>query len=82
MANSTNLRPDCAAASGMPVAFLPCVETKGASVMGLILLLIVVLLLVGSVPQWPYSREWGYGPSGAMGFVLLLLVILLLFRVI
>lgn len=45
----------------------------------LILLLIVILLLsVGSYPAWPYSREWGYYPSGGLGVVLLILVVLLL----
>ncbi|MGA2581893.1 MAG: DUF3309 family protein [Tepidisphaeraceae bacterium] len=50
--------------------------------MGLVLLIIVILLLIGAVPSWPYSREWGYGPSGAIGALLLVLVILMLFRVI
>lgn len=43
-----------------------------------ILLLIVVLLLIGAVPAWPYSRGWGYGPSSVVGVILLILVILLL----
>jgi hypothetical protein len=46
--------------------------------MGLILLIIVVLLLVGAVPSWPYSRGWGYGPSGGLGLVLVIVVVLLL----
>jgi len=50
--------------------------------MGLILLIIVILLLLGAVPTWPYSREWGYGPSGGLGLVLLILVVLMLLRVI
>jgi Protein of unknown function (DUF3309) len=50
--------------------------------MGLILLIIIILLLMGSLPAWPYSREWGYGPSGGLGTVLLILVILMLLRVI
>ncbi|MBM6592739.1 DUF3309 family protein [Microvirga pudoricolor] len=43
-----------------------------------ILLIIVILLLLGAVPAWPYSRGWGYGPSGLLGVILLILIILLL----
>jgi hypothetical protein len=43
-----------------------------------ILLVILVLMLLGVVPAWPHSRNWGYGPSGALGIIILVLVILLL----
>jgi hypothetical protein len=43
-----------------------------------ILVVIIVLMLVGAVPRWPHSRNWGYGPSGGVGLVLLILVILML----
>jgi hypothetical protein len=43
-----------------------------------ILLIIVILLLLGAVPAWPYSRGWGYGPSGVLGVILLILIVLLL----
>ena len=46
--------------------------------MGLIILVVVVLLLVGAFPSWPYSRSWGYGPSGILGLVLVVAVVLLL----
>jgi hypothetical protein len=46
--------------------------------MGLILLIIVILLLVGAMPTWGYSRNWGYAPTGGLGLVLLMLVVLLL----
>ncbi len=46
--------------------------------MGLILLVILILLLVGGLPHWPHSADWGYGPSGALGLVLLIVLILLL----
>ena len=46
--------------------------------MGLILLIVLILLLIGAVPSWPYSRNWGYYPSGGLGLVILILVILLL----
>jgi hypothetical protein len=45
--------------------------------MGLIVLIILVLLLAGSFPTWPHSRQWGYGPSGGLGTVLLVLIILM-----
>jgi Protein of unknown function (DUF3309) len=46
--------------------------------MGLILLILVVLLLVGGLPTWRYSRNWGYGPTGVLGVILLILLILVL----
>jgi hypothetical protein len=46
--------------------------------LGTILLIVLVLLLVGAAPAWPYSREWGYAPSGGIGLILLVVVILLL----
>lgn len=46
--------------------------------MGLILLIILIVLVVGGLPRWGYSREWGYGPSGGLGFLLLIVIILLL----
>ncbi len=45
---------------------------------GLILLIILILLLIGSFPSWPYSRGWGYGPSGIVGVILIIVIILLL----
>ncbi len=42
-----------------------------------ILLVIVVLMLIGAVPAWPHSRNWGYAPSGTLGLVVLILLILL-----
>ena len=46
--------------------------------MGLLLLIILVLLLVGGLPTWPYSRRWGYGPSGSLGTLLIILLILVM----
>src|SRR5437762_14333218 len=46
--------------------------------MSLILLILLVVLLVGAVPAWPYSRGWGYYPSGGVGLLVLILIILLL----
>ena len=44
---------------------------------GMLVLIIVVPLLLGAVPSWPYSSEWGYGPSGVLGLVLVIVVVLL-----
>ena len=46
--------------------------------LGTILLIIVVLMLIGAMPAWPHSRQWGYRPSGALGTILLILLILVL----
>jgi hypothetical protein len=46
--------------------------------LGTILLVIVVLLLLGVIPTWPHSRNWGYAPSGVLGTVLIVVLILFL----
>jgi Protein of unknown function (DUF3309) len=46
--------------------------------MSLILLVIVIVLLLGALPAWPYSRSWGYYPSGGLGLVVVVLLVLLL----
>ena len=46
--------------------------------MSTILLIILVLLLVGALPTWPYSSGWGYYPSGGLGLILLLIIVLAL----
>jgi hypothetical protein len=48
------------------------------AMLGTILIVIVVLMLVGAMPRWPHSRDWGYFPSGGLGVVLIVLIILLL----
>jgi hypothetical protein len=48
--------------------------------MRFVLLIIVLLLLLGALPTWPYSAGWGYYPSGGLGLVLVILLILLLLR--
>ena len=47
-----------------------------------ILLIILILMLVGSLPTWPHSSKWGYGPSGGLGTILVILIILYLLGVI
>jgi hypothetical protein len=46
--------------------------------MSTIVLVILVLLLVGALPTWPYSRSWGYYPSGGLGLIVLILLVLAL----
>jgi len=46
--------------------------------LGTILLIILILLLIGAVPTWPYSSAWGYYPSGIVGLVLIIVLILVL----
>ena len=43
-----------------------------------ILIVLVVLMLLGAIPAWPHSRDWGYGPSGGLGLILLVVLILFL----
>ena len=47
--------------------------------MRLLLLILLLLILFGALPVWPYSADWGYYPSGGAGLVLLVLIVLLLF---
>jgi len=46
--------------------------------LGMILLIIFLLMLIGAIPTWPHSRNWGYGPSGGVGLVLAIVIVLLL----
>lgn len=49
------------------------------SVLNLLLIILLLILIFGALPQWPHAVNWGYGPSG-IGLVLLVIVIVLLFR--
>ncbi len=46
--------------------------------LGTILIIVLILILLGSLPAWPYSRSWGYFPSGGLGLVLVIIIILVL----
>jgi len=48
--------------------------------MNLLITLLLILLLVGALPAWPYSSNWGYYPSGGLGLILLILIVLALVR--
>jgi hypothetical protein len=50
--------------------------------MGTILLIILILLLIGALPTWPYSAGWGYYPTGGLGLLVLIVLLLVLFRVV
>jgi len=54
---------------------LPAVEEKPVIT---ILIILAVLMLIGAIPAWPHSRNWGYGPSGGLGVILLIVLILFL----
>ncbi len=46
--------------------------------LGTILLIVLILILLGSIPAWPHSRNWGYGPSGGLGLIVVIVLILYL----
>jgi hypothetical protein len=50
--------------------------------LGTILLIILILILLGAIPSWSHSREWGYAPSGVIGLVLLIILILIVLGII
>jgi hypothetical protein len=64
----------------IPAAGVPPVkfDLGRVNAMGTILLVILLLLLVGAIPTWPYSSGWGYYPSGGLGLVLIIVLILVL----
>ncbi len=46
--------------------------------LGTILLIVLILMLIGAIPSWPHSKNWGYGPSGGLGLILIIVIVLLL----
>ncbi len=46
--------------------------------LSLLLLIVLIIVLIGAVPTWPYSRDWGYAPSGTVGTILLIVIVLIL----
>lgn len=50
--------------------------------MGTVLLIIVVLLLIGALPTWPYSSGWGYYPSGGLGLLLIVVIVLVVMGIV
>ena len=81
--DQSRVEKEAKSASGLPRSHGKCLKlhengTEGVSLMGLVILIILILLLIGAVPSWPYSRNWGYWPSGGIGLIVLILLILLL----
>lgn len=50
--------------------------------LGTVLLVLLILMLIGALPTWGHSRNWGYGPSGGLGVVVIILLVLVLLRMI
>src|SRR5262249_53476984 len=50
----------------------------GAAMLSTVLIVLLILMLLGAIPSWPYSRGWGYGPSGLLGIILIVILILAL----
>jgi multisubunit Na+/H+ antiporter MnhG subunit len=59
-------------------AFDRLIAKEKKMTLGTILLIVLILILVGALPNWPHSRSWGYAPSGVIGLVLVVLLILVL----
>lgn len=57
---------------------VPNLTIESEGFMSTIVLVLLVLLLIGALPSWPYSRSWGYYPSGGLGLVVVIVLILLL----
>jgi Protein of unknown function (DUF3309) len=55
-----------------------CVDKETLMGLGMILLIVLLVMMVGTVPTWPHSRSWGYAPSGLFGVVLVVVLVLLL----
>ena len=68
----------------MRVLFCPVLNftINSRCTMGMLLLILLVLLLLGGMPTWGYSRSWGYGPSGVVGLLLILVLVLVVLNVV
>jgi len=53
-------------------------RSANMSLLGIILLVVLVLLLIGALPRWPHSKDWGYAPGGVLTVLLVVLIVLLL----
>jgi asparagine N-glycosylation enzyme membrane subunit Stt3 len=69
--------PDDGLGSSEPSRFTHRFKEKHMSV-GTILLIVLILMLIGVIPTWPHSRNWGYWPSGGLGLVVIIIIVLLL----
>jgi hypothetical protein len=71
---SVELSRSCGVVHARPV----WIGRENVQMLGTILLIILILLLIGALPTWPYSRGWGYYPTGGLGLILIIILILLL----
>jgi hypothetical protein len=53
-------------------------EKRENAVLGTILIIVLILLLIGALPSWPHSQNWGYAPMGGLGLILIIIVVLVL----
>ena len=60
------------------VSMQETLKCEGQRMLGTILIILLILLLVGALPSWPYSSGWGYDPSGGLGLILVIVVVLVL----
>jgi multisubunit Na+/H+ antiporter MnhG subunit len=65
-------------AASLQQAFDRLIAKEKKTTLGTSLLIVLILILVGALPNWPHSRSWGYAPSGVIGLVLVVLLILVL----
>jgi len=65
-------------ARSLRFGLLAILNLRKKTMLATILIVVIVLLLLGALPAWPHSRQWGYAPSGGLGLILLILLILML----
>jgi hypothetical protein len=61
-----------------PALFPRLHRTEGATMLGTILVIVLILILIGALPTWGYSGNWGYGPGGIVGVLLIIVIVLAL----
>jgi hypothetical protein len=67
----------CSRAAGLAALMFATTPMHYGGIMNTILILVVILLLIGALPTWPYSSSWGYYPSGGLGLVAIIVIVLL-----
>jgi hypothetical protein len=63
---------------GLAKKFADCGKGEETGMLGTAVLIVLILLLIGALPRWPYSAGWGYYPSGGFGLLLVIIIVLLL----
>jgi hypothetical protein len=72
------LRGTNAATSAGTALYFPARQRRSNMSVGTLLLIVLIVLLIGALPAWPYSSSWGYYPSGGLGLVVVVLLVLVL----